>query len=78
MSAVVEALRGQAGIAELEAAETAGVLDIDALGIEPVPFLREAVGRAAGRPVSGDTDKVVAAMIRGSLMPLLLSDLPVA
>jgi hypothetical protein len=64
VTSVIDAMRAQAGIEELEAAEAAGLLEIDDLGIDPVAFVRDAVARAAG--VDGANDEsgaIVAAML---------------
>ena len=63
---VIEGFRDQPGVAELNRARHAGVLDLDGLGIDPAPFLTEALHMARGDqlPRGKSSDLVVRLMLK--------------
>ncbi len=63
---VIEGFRDQPGVAELTRARDAGVLDLDGLGIDPNPFLTEALHMARGDqlPRGKSSDLIVRLMLK--------------
>lgn len=74
VSSVIESIRSQAGIAELEAAQEAGLLEIDNLGLDPMALLQESLlvgsgsrqGEASATAIGAMVDRIAGAVRVGS------------